>query len=145
MLKKSITYVDFNDQEVTETFYFNLSKAELLEMEMGTSGGFGEMLKRIVDSKDTSSLILEFKKIILSAYGKRSDDGKRFIKNDQLREEFTQTAAYSVLFMELATSDNAAVDFIKGVLPPDMGPAIEKELKEFAKAPLLPPPPTQEI
>jgi hypothetical protein len=120
MLKREITYENFNGEKVSETFYFNLTKSEMLELEVSYYGGLQATIKRIVDAKDNKSLVEEFKKIILLSYGVRSDDGKRFIKNDTVREEFSQTAAFDELFIELATNDQAAVNFIQGVLPRDM-------------------------
>lgn len=140
MLKRSITYTDFNDKEATEVFYFNISKSELLELEVSTEEGFGESLKKIVAAENSKVLIETFKKIILEAYGQKSEDGKRFIKNDKLREEFSQTAAFNALFMELATNDNAASEFIRGIMPADMSAELEKEMKEIANTPVLPPP-----
>jgi hypothetical protein len=120
VLKKAITYVDFNDETVTEDFFFHLSKAELVELEMSHEGGLSESLQRIIAAEDTKGIIKEFKNIILSAYGKRSEDGKRFIKNQELREEFESTEAYSVLFMELVTETDKAVEFINGIIPAGM-------------------------
>lgn len=120
MLKKAITYVDFNGDEVTEDFFFHLSKAELIELELSTKGGLSEALKRIVASEDGKAIIAEFKNIILSSYGKRSEDGKRFIKNQQLRDEFESTEAYSVLFMDLVLNAEAAAEFVNGVIPQNM-------------------------
>ena len=120
MLKKTIAYVDYNGMERKEDFYFNLTKAEIMEMEMGTSGGFAEMVQRIVDAKDVPSIIKIFKDLVLKAYGQKSPDGRRFIKNDQLREEFAQTEAYSQLFMELATDDKAAAEFVNGIVPAEL-------------------------
>lgn len=117
MLKKAITYTDYNGVERTEDFYFNLSKAEVMEMELGTVGGLAEMLKRIVDSQDVPALIKNFKEIILKAYGEKSPDGKRFIKSEELSTAFAQTEAYSTLFMELATDHEAASVFINGIIP----------------------------
>ncbi len=117
MLKKAITYTDYNGVERTEDFYFNLSKAEVMEMELGTVGGLAEMLKRIVDSQDVPALIKNFKEIILKAYGEKSPDGKRFIKSEELSTAFSQTEAYSTLFMELATDHEAASVFINGIIP----------------------------
>ena len=117
MLKKAITYTDYNGVERTEDFYFNLSKAEVMEMELGTVGGLAEMLKRIVDSQDVPALIKNFKEIILKAYGEKSPDGKRFIKSEELSTAFSQTEAYSKLFMELATDHEAASVFINGIIP----------------------------
>lgn len=120
MLKKTITYVDYNGTERTEDHYFNLTKAELMEMEMSTSGGLAEMIQRIVSAQDAPAIIKIFKELILRAYGQKSPDGKRFIKNDELREEFSQTEAYSQLFMELATDADAASKFISGIIPSDI-------------------------
>ena len=120
MLKKTITYKDFNGEEVSEDFFFHLSKAELVELEMSHKGGLSAALERIVAAEDNQSIIAEFKNIILSSYGKRSEDGKRFIKTQEMRDEFVSTEAYSTLFMELVTDTNAAVEFINGVIPQDM-------------------------
>lgn len=117
MLKKIITYTDYNGVERTEPFYFNLSKAELMEMELGVTGGMTEMLNKIIAAKDAPSLMKTFKEMIMKAYGVKSDDGKRLIKSEELSVAFTQTEAYSVLFMELITDDKAAADFVNGIIP----------------------------
>ena len=117
MLKKIITYTDYNNVERTEPFYFNLSKAELMEMELGVTGGMTEMLDKIIAAKDDQSLMKTFKEMIMKAYGVKSDDGKRLIKSEELSIAFTQTEAYSVLFMELITDDKAAADFVNGIIP----------------------------
>lgn len=126
MLKRDITYEDFNGNQVTETFYFNISKPELVEMEVEYEGGFGEMIRKIIAENNHKELIKHFKRVVLMAYGQKSEDGKRFIKSDTLREEFSQTAAYNTLFMDLAVNDGAAATFLKGVLPKDMVSEIEK-------------------
>ena len=120
MIKKTITYVDFNDVQRTETFYFNYSQAELLEMEMSVDGGFVERVKRIIDAKDAPSLVKLWKKFVIDAYGVKSDDGRRFIKNDDVRAAFVECPAYSAIFMELATDDVAGAEFVKGVVPANM-------------------------
>ena len=117
MLKKTITYIDYNGTERKEDFYFNLSKAEIMEMEMGTTGGMVEMINRIVAAQDAPAIIDVFKKMILRAYGEKSADGKRFIKSKELSEAFSQTEAYSQLFMELATDADAASKFVNGIVP----------------------------
>ena len=117
MLKKKITYTDYNGTERTEDFYFNLTKAEIMEMELGTSGGLAEMIQRIVDAQDAPSIIKVFKDLILKAYGEKSPDGKRFVKSKELSEAFSQTEAYSQLFMELATDADAAAEFVNGIMP----------------------------
>lgn len=120
MLKKTITYEDFNGETVSEDFFFHLSKAELVELEMSHKEGLSAALERIVAAEDNKEIIAEFKNIILTAYGKRSDDGKRFIKNQELRDEFQSTEAYSVLFMELVTETDKAIEFVNGVIPVGM-------------------------
>lgn len=120
MLKKTITFEDLDGNKITEDFYFNLSKAELIELELSTKDGLMETLKSIVAEQDGAKIIEYFKKIILMAYGKRSDDGRRFIKSEELRTEFSQTDAYSVLFMEFATDAKAAATFVQGIMPAGM-------------------------
>lgn len=117
MLKKRIKYVDYDNNEREEDFYFNLNKAEIAEMELSTEGGLQQWIEKIVDAQDTPQIIELFKKLILKSYGEKSPDGKRFIKNAQLSEEFSQTEAYSELFMELATDETAAANFVNGIIP----------------------------
>lgn len=117
MLKKTITYVDYNGSERTEDFYFNLTKAEIMEMELSTTGGLSEMISRIIAAKDAPAIIKVFKELILKAYGQKSADGKRFVKSAALSEEFEQTEAYSILFMELATDADAAAKFVNAIVP----------------------------
>ncbi|MET0786532.1 MAG: hypothetical protein ABWY25_07500 [Paenisporosarcina sp.] len=126
MLKRDITYEDFDGEKVTETFYFNLSRSEIIELEVEYKDGLKEALQRIVKAEDSKALIKEFKKIVLMAYGEKSSDGKRFVKSDAIREAFSQTAAYDQLFMELAMDDNAAATFIKGVIPKDFAQEQDK-------------------
>ena len=117
MLKKTITYTDYNDVERTEDFYFNLTKAELMEMEMGAVGGLSGMIEKIVSAKDAPAIIKIFKELVLKAYGEKSADGKRFIKSKEISDAFSQTEAYSQLFMELATDADAASKFVNGIAP----------------------------
>lgn len=117
MTKKTITYNDYNGVERTEDFYFNLSEAEVMEMELGVTGGMAEMIQRIVQAQDGPTIMQTFKDVVLRSYGVKSPDGKRFIKNDTLREEFSQTEAYSQLFMKLATDSKEAADFVNGIMP----------------------------
>lgn len=117
MLKKTITYTDYNGTERTEDFYFNLTKAEIAEMELEIPGGMTALIDKITKTKDTPSLVKMFKDLILRAYGEKSDDGRRFIKSKELKESFEQTEAYSELFMELASNADAASEFINGITP----------------------------
>ena len=117
MLKQTITYTDYNNVERTEDFYFNLTKAELMEMEMGAVGGLSGMIEKIVSAKDAPSIIKVFKELVLKAYGEKSADGRRFIKSKEISDAFAQTEAYSQLFMELATDADAASKFVNGIAP----------------------------
>lgn len=129
MLQKSIKYVDYNGVEREETFLFNLTKAELMEMELGTTGGLTEMIQKIIQTKDQPSIIKIFKELILKAYGEKSADGKRFIKTDEhgnpLSRAFSETEAYSNLFMELSTDDKAAAAFVNGIIPEGLSKELE--------------------
>lgn len=117
MLKKTFTYTDYNGVERTEDHYFNLSKAELMEMELSTTGGLAEMINKIVAAQDAPAIVKIFKDLVLKAYGQKSADGRRFIKSAELSDEFSQTEAYSQLFMELATNADAAAAFVNGIVP----------------------------
>lgn len=122
MLKKTMTYTDYNGNERTEDFYFNLNKAELMEMELSTSGGLAEMIEKIVAAQDTGAIVKIFKDLLLKAYGVKSPDGKKFMKIDnatgrRLADDFEQTEAYVNLFMELATDADAAAKFVNGIMP----------------------------
>ena len=117
MLKKTFTYIDYNGVERTEDHYFNLSKAELMEMELSTTGGLAEMINKIVAAQDAPAIVKIFKELVLKAYGQKSADGRRFIKSKELADEFSQTEAYSQLFMELATDAEAASKFVNGIVP----------------------------
>ena len=119
MVKRKITYRDFNDTERTETFLFHLTEMEIAELEMSEDGGYAEMIQRIVDAKEQKEIVKVFKQLILMSYGEKSDDGKRFVKNDALREAFSQTAAFSQMFMELATDADKAGEFVTGIMPKD--------------------------
>lgn len=124
MIAKTIKYKDFNGTEREEKFYFNLTQAEVTEMELSTTGGFGETIQKIVAAQDTPQIIKIFKELILKSYGEKTLDGKRFRKVDDagvpLSVAFSETEAYSNLFMELATNDQAAAEFVNGIMPADM-------------------------
>jgi hypothetical protein len=120
MLKKTVTYVDYNGMERTEDFYFNLSKAEVAEMELSVEGGFSKMLEEIVASKDNVRIVNLFKQMVLKAYGEKSQDGRRFVKSEEISQAFTQTEAYSEIFMELALNTDAAAAFVNGIMPANL-------------------------
>ena len=117
MIKKTITYNDYNGNERTEDHYFNLNEAEVAEIELTTPGGFAEYINTIVKAKDPAAIIKVFKEVIFKAYGEKSPDGKHFVKSEELSKSFSYTPAYNKLFMELATNTEAASEFINGILP----------------------------
>lgn len=117
MLKKTITYTGFDGEEYTEDFYFNISKSELVEMHLSVEGGLDVMLRNILNAKDVPELSKFFKRIITMSYGRKSPDGKRFEKSEQISNEFTQTKAYDTLFMELLLDAKKAADFINSIMP----------------------------
>ena len=120
MLKKTIKYQDFDGNDVTEDFYFNLNKAEIAEMELSMEGGWSEYLTRIVESKDGGEVMGAFKYLITTSVGRRSEDGRRFVKNQDIIDDFLQSNAYEAMFMEMITNTNAAVEFVTGVVPKDL-------------------------
>lgn len=117
MRTETITYEDYNGESRTETFYFNLTKAELAELNLTTEGGLQDTISKIVAAKNIPEITKWFKRIIEMAYGQKSADGRRFVKSEELTQEFLQTEAYSELFIKLLTDENAASDFINGIIP----------------------------
>lgn len=123
MLKRPITYTDFNGKTVTEDFYFNISMSELMDMELNSEGGVEEYFKNLIakaEKGEKGPVIREFRKIILSAYGVKSEDGKRFVKNDEFRDDFASSAAFDALFIDMATNEKAAENFFMGALPKEL-------------------------
>lgn len=130
MIKWPITYTDYEGNEVTEEFRFALNRSELMEMNFSAAGGMEKMLQKIIDTKDVKKMIEIFKELIMKSYGELSDDGRRFIKTrdgHSLAEDFAQTAAYDELYMQLATDDKKAADFINGVIPKDLAKQVEAQ------------------
>lgn len=115
MYKKTITYTDFNGVERTDDFYFNLTPAEIVELDNSEIGGLENFLNKIINEEDNVKIVQMFKKLILMSYGEKSSDGRRFVKSEELSNEFAQTAAYSELFMELASDANEAAEFVNGI------------------------------
>lgn len=128
MLKKEITYTDYNGQERTEDFYFNLSKAELIEMQASVDGGLDEHLIKLVKNNNQPEIFKFFKDLVLKAYGEKSDDGRRFVKSKEISEAFSQTEAYSEFFTQLATNSKAGAEFINGIMPADLNSAADKAM-----------------
>lgn len=135
MIAKTIKYKDYNGVDREEKFFFNLTQAEITEMEMSVDGGLAETIKRVIDAKSQPEIIKIFKELILKAYGEKTADGKRFRKIDDeghpLSIAFSETEAYSKLFMELATDDSKAAEFVEGILPADIDKkALDEEIKK---------------
>lgn len=124
MLKRDITYTNFDDEQVTETYYFNLSKPELMEFKIDFEGGVSQIMEKMLKDKDEKGMLEWFRKFILMGYGER--DGDRFIKSEEIGEKFTQTAAYAQLFAELMTDEYAFVDFLIGMLPKDLTSKLDR-------------------
>ena len=120
MISKTVTYKDWNGMDRTETFYFHFSQAELMEMEVSHDGGFSERVKKIAAANNLPDMLKIWKNFVLDAYGIKSEDGRRFMKNDEIRQSFVECPAYSIIFMELATNTEAASNFINQVVPADM-------------------------
>lgn len=136
MLKKTITYRGYNDEEYTEDFYFNLSRAELVMMESSVAGGMRSYYERIVQAKDTVAVMECFRDLIHMSYGEKSPDGKRFVKSEELFKAFEQSEAYSELVMDLLSDAGKALDFVNGIMPPSIASemAKNKDLAALAKA-----------
>ena len=134
MYKKTITYTDYNDVEQTEDFYFNLNKAELMKIQLQNNGTLQAKLERLINTRETSEIAQIFQDIIDMSYGVKSDDGKRFIKNQEVLDAFKQTEAYSELYVELTTNTDAAVEFITGIIPAKIAEQLDKEELDKMKA-----------
>lgn len=130
MFKKTMTYTDWNGVERTEDVYFNLSKAEILEMQLTTEGGFDNMLERMIKAKDTIALVKLYKQLILKAYGKKSEDGRRFEKSEEITREFIESPLFSDVYMELTLDDEKAQEFVRGIMPADLSRQVDEALKQ---------------
>ncbi len=125
MYKKTIKYTDYDGNEREEDFYFNLSKAEIMEMQLSMNGGLAAHIQKIISAQDAPTISALWKDLILKSYGEKSDDGRRFIKSKEISEAFSQTEGYSEFFMELLMDTNAATDFVNGIVPKDLAAQIE--------------------
>ena len=137
MHKETVKYIDYNGVERTEDVYFNLSKAELMEMQLSTAGGFDTMINKLIKAQDQPTLVKIFKDIILRSYGVPSLDGRRFVKTKELTEEFTQTEAYSDLYMKFITDSEAAAKFINGIMPKSLIEQMNKQANSTMMVPAI--------
>lgn len=132
MLKITKTYEDWNGMERTEDFYFNLSEAEITELQIGTVGGFAETIEKIINAKDQPELIKIFKDLVLMSYGEKTADGRHFRKNDEVKNGFVDNPAYSIIFMELVSDAEKAAEFINGIMPKSIDKAeLQKKTNEL--------------
>ncbi len=138
MIAKTIEYTDWNGVDRKETFYFNLTESELIDMDLTEYGDMAGLLQRIIDAKDTAQIVKYFKEIIHRSYGVKSADGRRFIKNKEVLDEFMQTEAYNKLFMELATDDKAGAAFVNGIIPKSIQGEIAAQMKNEGLAAITP-------
>ena len=127
MYKKTVTYEDYKGNTRTEDFYFNLNKAELVELELSTKGGLTVMMDRIIAAQDNATLFKIFKDLVSKSYGVLSDDGRKFVKNQEVLDDFMQTEAYSIIFSELATNEEAAAEFFNNVIPQNLAKELAEE------------------
>ncbi len=127
MLKRTITYEDFNGNQRTEDLYFNLTKAELMEMELSADGGLEATINKIISAQNGKEIMELFKEIVLKAYGEKSLDGKTFDKSPEVKNRFLNSQAYSDIFMELATDADKATEFFNGIIPKDLAAEVKKQ------------------
>jgi hypothetical protein len=140
MYKKTITFEDYNGEKVTEDFYFNLTKAELMEMNFQASGGLENYARSIINTRDTATMMKIYKDLLLKSYGVKTPDGKHFMKTETIRVEFECSPAFSELYTELLVDDKAAADFFNGIIPKELenDPQLKRLFKEGENAKLLP-------
>ena len=131
MLKKDITFEGLDGSMITETHYFHMSKADLIELQLSKKGGFEVWLQKVIDAEDGATLIRELKDIILMAYGEKSEDGKRFIKSPEKRAEFANSEAFSELFSEIAIDADKASEFVNAVMPAGLLAETRQQMNVF--------------
>ena len=120
MLKETIKYVDFNDLEREEDFYFNLTRTELIRMEMDKNGSLTGLIMKITKANDMPDIFEAMEKLILKAYGEKSVDGRFFNKSEEISNNFMNSPAYDKLFEKLTTDANYTYKFLIGILPKDL-------------------------
>ena len=136
MLTKTITYTDYNGAERTEPFYFNLSQAELIDMQLGGKDGlYSVKLQKMIENHDAAAIVATIKEFVLKSYGEKTDDGKRFIKSPEISEAFMQTEAYSQLITELLSDDAKSSEFILGIMPQALREAAVAEMNKNKQLP----------
>lgn len=137
MIKKTVTYHDYNGVQRTEDFYFDLSEDKIVEMAVSKDGGIEAFIKRILQTRDQQEIVRMFREYLRLTYGEKSDDGKYFVQNDEVFEKFKSTRAYEKIFMELAFNADAAAEFINKTIPGDLAKKVAQYRGETGQAPLL--------
>ena len=135
MIKRTITFEDLDGNSITDDFYFHISMSEVSKMELGTEGGMAEKLKKLVAASKGKDIIEQFEGILHSAYGVRSENNRQFIKNEQVWQEFYQSDAYNVLFMQLISDEDASAAFVRGILPANFEAEVARITQQNANAP----------
>lgn len=133
MLKKTVTYTDYNGVQQTEECYFNLDASEVIDLQFSEPEGYGEKMQRILEEGDGKQMAAEFRRLIEISYGNKSVDGRRFIKSPEIFEDFRRSGAYNALFMELAFNGETAADFFNGLIPPELAGKVAEALAESEK------------
>lgn len=132
MLEKKIKFIDFNGEEREETFCFNLTRTELIEMQLEVKGGLNSLIEKMAETKDIPSLANLFTTVIKKSYGVKSADGRNFRKSEEIWDDFHSSAAYDALFMEITQDTDSCANFINGIMPPQLIAEAEKQQKKSA-------------
>lgn len=130
MLRKSVNYTDFDGNNRTEVLYFNISKPELLDYLADKGDNFESYVRKLTETSNLKGIMDLFKEIVVISYGEKSEDGRRFIKSEQMSKEFMQTEAYNTLFEELIADPKNAIAFIKGVIPADLSDKLPDDIEQ---------------
>jgi hypothetical protein len=119
MLKKTVKYTDFDNVERTDTLYFNLTQAELLEIEIHTPGGMEKTIKNAVSDEKSDKIFDIMKELIMKSYGEKNSDGK-FIKTAAISEAFSHTECYSTLLFDVLETSEKAANFFNAIISPQV-------------------------
>jgi hypothetical protein len=134
MHARTMTYTNFDDEEVTEVFHFNMSKSDIIRLEAEKKGGFSEYLKEMVKTEDTPTLLAQFERILLMSFGIKSPDGKHFDKSEEISARFKNHAAYDKLFWEIFNDQDKLAEFLIEIAPKETKEAMRKDFAEQKKA-----------
>lgn len=141
MIKRTVTYEDFNGVTHTEDLYFNLTKTEMSKIVLEEAkfdpdgnqdeesmNAFSDRLREIGRSGDGKKIIDMFEWLLKISYGEKSEDGRRFVKNDEVYEDWRYSASYDQFWQDLMLSETGdMVEFINGIIPADLMKAAEND------------------